>query len=111
MSYEHRGEGISLALSALWLFGMGMLVGSAINDSEEAVRDVQVYGQDIRDQLDGRYPRMEDLILTTDDDETFSFRTINPDGVPETCTGTYEVRDEVAVAGASIACSHTVKIG
>lgn len=108
--YEQRSSGASLMLIPLGAI-TGSMIASVIHISGELSReksfaeDVQGYNSQINAQLQPNYPDINDLILSNDNGQTFSFHTTDKTGHVEACTGKFEVHSDTAAAVGTIACT------
>lgn len=78
-------------------------------DANARVERVQQYNAQLMPQLMEVSPGVMGTVTIKDQDETFSFNIRN-NGQTETCTGEYDVEDEVATVAGSIVCSQTTLI-
>ena len=91
-------------------FGLGYLNGSSDDPGEKKIQEAQIHNEQIYTQLESEVTPIQGLILKTSD-ETFEFQTQTQTGQAETCSGEYEVKDDVAVAVGELACTQTSPIG
>lgn len=91
-------------------FGLGYWNGSSDDPGDKKIQEAQIQNEQIYTQLDSEVTPIKGLILKTSD-ETFEFQTQTQNGQAETCSGEYEVKDDVAVAVGDLACTQTSPIG
>ena len=96
------------AMGALFISGM-ISLGRALEHTPDKIRDVQQRNEQLRDQLDDAR-HVGDLVLDPEN-MTFKFQTEDPTGQAETCTGTYAIENDVAVASEQLDCTHPVPAG
>ena len=115
MSGEKMMFGTMVAVGAGYAcLAYGSLVEDRTIDSQQEQADarverVQQYNAQLQPQLVEISPGVMGTVTIKDKDETFSF-TARDDGKVETCTGEYEVEDDVATVAGSIACTQTTTI-
>jgi len=93
----------SLFAAAIVGFMINSVLSSALDDSKQRERDVQIQNEQLRDQLTPEHS-VHELVLRAED-HTFGFREEN-----ETCTGNYEVRNNMATVVGPLVCTHTVPL-
>jgi hypothetical protein len=110
MEREYSGSRVLAAFVAFQVGWWGsFILHDALDNSADRVRDTQIYNGQIHDQLAHSYDTIGGLVLAnSDNDHTFTFRSTDEAGTPETCTGNYEVHADTAAAVGSIACTQTM---
>ncbi len=88
-------------------FNIAAIISTTMDDSDEQFRNAQVYNAQLADQLEDSYPSIQDLVLVEDKDFTFS---INQGGEAQSCTGEFEVKENIAAAVGEIVCSISTPI-
>lgn len=76
-------------------------------NADNRIRDVQIANEQIRDQLDATQP--PDHLVLHDEARTFSFQRIPPEGgATETCSGNYQIEDEIATIVGPLSCMQVI---
>lgn len=103
-----------MAGAAYGCLAFGHIVENKTQDAEqekadERVERVQQYSAQLQPQVVEVSPGVMGRVIIKDQDETFSFKS-RDNGQVETCTGEYQVEDDVATLAGSIACTQTTAI-
>lgn len=103
-----------MAGAAYSCLAFGHIVENRTQDAEqekadERVERVQQYSAQLQPQVVEVSPGVMGRVIVKDQDETFSYES-RSNGQAETCTGKYEVEDDVATVAGSIACTQTTAI-
>ena len=79
--------------------------------SAEAASEAQLRNGQVYKQLSAESDQPVNELTVDIDGETYTYHTTTNTGQAETCSGSYEVRDDVAVAVGELACTQTSTIG
>lgn len=109
-SYESRGSSAGIGILSGVSIGLmlSIVLTGIFNDPDDRVRDVQLHNQQLLEQLDN--DRVVNGLILDDEEDTFTFGTRDRNGVPQECTGTYEVEGDVARVVGDLTCSQTVTV-
>jgi len=99
--------GLTAFVLCVSMFNIGSAVGRSLEHADDRVHDVQISNSQLHDQL-ARDHQVGQLVLN-DEEHTFSFHTEDPTTEqPETCTGKYEVKNEVAELVGPLSCTQVI---
>lgn len=110
MSYETgRSSGYMPLLIGLVVGNLvSGVIHAATNNTDARVRGVQINNEQLYGELSQAHT-VDGLILN-DGDHTFTFHSRTQDGQPESCSGKYDVQNDIARVSGTLACTQTVAV-
>ncbi len=100
---ERKVLGYSMLGAGLIGFSLCNFAHILLDDSDSDIEKIQTYNYQIADELSTQFESIEDLRLTVDGQD-FEF-----DSAGRSCSGEYEVTEEVATIAGDITCSQTIQ--
>lgn len=88
---------------------LGNVLHQALDDSDERVKNVQVYNRQLQPQLEVGGKVVASLILN-DDGEDFTFRSRSTEGIPQSCKGNYKLANSTATLAGKVTCSEVISV-
>jgi hypothetical protein len=108
-----RGSVFVPVMAAISCFNIGLIVGHGLGENsahaDERVEQAQKYNQELTSELSKTHKLVAQMIVK-DGENTYSFHTVNQEGQDQTCEGSYEVKNQTAVAVGNLACTVTTPV-
>lgn len=111
---NERGETSFAMVGALLGFSLGInamnITYMIFDDSDDRVREVQVYNEQLRPQLEVG-ERVVAHLRVDDQDRHFTFDSKSAQGAEQACKGSFKIEQGTATLAGKLSCTETVNVG